>query len=168
MLTLLQTGKRDMVPVVFLDEPGGKFWQPLIQILSRPNAGRRHDFARGSVALQADRHRRRGRRRRFCSFFRVYHSMRYVKNKLVFRLTSSISAELLADINASFRDILVDGQFTVGEAQREEKDEPALIALPRLMFHFNRRSLGRLRQLIDALNRGSVAEADGRQQAAGG
>ena len=29
------------------------------------------------------------------------------------------------------------------------------------MFHFNRRSLGRLRQLIDALNRGSVAISRG-------
>ena len=70
------------------------------------------------------------------NFFRVYHSMRYVKNKLVLRLTSSISPELLADINASFRDILVDGQFTVGEAQREEKDEPALIALAAIDFPF--------------------------------
>ena len=27
VLTLLQTGKRDMVPVVFLDEPDGKYWK---------------------------------------------------------------------------------------------------------------------------------------------
>jgi hypothetical protein len=35
-----------------------------------------------------------------------------------------------------------------GEAPR-----PELAALTRLTFHFNRRSLGRLRQLIDAINR---------------
>ena len=29
VLTLLQTGKRDMVPVVLLDAPGGQFWQRL-------------------------------------------------------------------------------------------------------------------------------------------
>jgi hypothetical protein len=89
-------------------------------------------------------------------FFRVFHSMRYVKNKLVFRLQTAISDELLADINDNFRDILTDGQFTVDTAQREERDEPALIALPRLIFQFNRRSLGRLRQLIDAINRGNI------------
>jgi len=162
VLTLLQTGKRDMVPVVFVDEPGGKFWQPLIQffhdrmladgMISPEDLSLYRVTDSADVAVQEILH-----------FFRIYHSMRYVKNKLVFRLTSSISAELLTDINASFRDILVDGQFTVGEAQREEKDEPALIALPRLIFHFNRRSLGRLRQLIDALNRGSVEPVDGRR-----
>ncbi len=67
-----------------------------------------------------------------------------------------ISDELLADINAEFKDILTDGGFTQTEAQKEERDEPALIAMPRLIFHFNRRSLGRLRQLIDAINRGSI------------
>jgi hypothetical protein len=89
-------------------------------------------------------------------FFRVYHSMRYVKNKLVFRLHHAISDGLLADLNDHFADILVEGDFTQGGPLREEKDEPALLALPRLMFQFNRRSLGRLRQLIDAINRGSV------------
>ena len=45
VLTLLQTGKRDMVPVVFLDAPGGDFWQPLRAIRPRPAAGPRHDLA---------------------------------------------------------------------------------------------------------------------------
>ena len=90
--------------------------------------------------------------------------MRYVKNKLVLRPARARSARNCWPISTtSFRDILVDGQFTVGEAQREEKDEPALIALPRLIFHFNRRSLGRLRQLIDALNNGAVDKVGGRR-----
>jgi hypothetical protein len=64
----------------------------------------------------------------------------------------------LDNINAEFSDILVDGQFTVGAALPDEKDEPQLSPLPRLIFRFNRRSLGRLRQLIDALNRGAVTK----------
>src|SRR5262249_54391910 len=94
-------------------------------------------------------------------FFRVYHSMRYVKNKLVFRLHEPLCEALLAEINANFRDILVEGQFIQVERLREEKDEPALIALPRLIFQFNRRSLGRLRQLIDAINVGRVTPRTG-------
>ena len=90
-------------------------------------------------------------------FYRVYHSMRYVKNKLVVRLSHAPSEELLDEINAHFSDILVDGKFTVSEALPDEKDEPQLSPLPRLVFQFNRRSLGRLRLLIDALNRGSLA-----------
>jgi uncharacterized protein (TIGR00730 family) len=157
VLTLLQTGKRDMVPIVFVDEPGGKFWQPLIEFFyTRLEADgmispEDHSLYKltDSVPAAVDE---------ILQFFKIYHSMRYVKNKLVLRLTNPISSELLAEINQNFRDILVDGDFTVGDALKEEKDEPALIALPRLIFKFNRRSLGRLRQLIDAINRGSVAK----------
>jgi hypothetical protein len=74
---------------------------------------------------------------------------------LVFRLTQKPSDELIERVNTHFADILVDGKFTASEALADERDEPALIALPRLVFHFNRRSLGRLRQLVDFINRES-------------
>lgn len=155
VLTLLQTGKRDMVPVVFVDEAGGKFWQPLIEFFqSRLLADGMISPEDQSLYKLTDSVE--AAVEEIQQFFRVFHSMRYVKNKLVFRLHEPIGEELLADLNENFRDILVEGQFTIGGPLREEKDEPALIALPRLIFQFNRRSLGRLRQLIDAINRGSV------------
>ena len=79
-----------------------------------------------------------------------------MKNKLVFRLKQAPSPELLAEINEHFADILSGGQFTVS-APLSGEDEPELALLPRLVFRFNRRSLGRLRQLIDVLNRGTLA-----------
>src|SRR5690606_12834797 len=86
-------------------------------------------------------------------FFRVYHSMRYVKSKLVFRLHSPLTPAFLDQVNQSFSDILTHGRFEQSGPLREEKDEPELADLPRLVFAFDRRSLGRLRQLIDAINR---------------
>jgi uncharacterized protein (TIGR00730 family) len=155
VLTLLQTGKRDMVPVVFLDEPGGKFWQPFMEFIKdRLLADKMispEDLSLYKLTDSVD-----VAVNEIVQFFRVYHSMRYVKNKLVIRLHDAISDELLRDINENFRDILVDGEFAFSGPLREERDEPALVALPRLVFQFNRRSLGRLRQLIDCLNRGSV------------
>ncbi len=82
--------------------------------------------------------------------------MRYVKNKLVFRLKEAPTPELVAAINDEFADIVNGGEFIVGGPLREEKDEPDLAAHARLVFRFNRRSLGRLRQLIDVINRGSI------------
>ena len=93
-------------------------------------------------------------------FYRVYHSMRYVRNKLVLRLQTAPSEDQLAEINENFRDVLTEGDFQLGGPLSEEKQEPELSHLPRLIFRFNRRSLGRLRQLIDVLN-------ESRQQAAG-
>lgn len=150
VLTLLQTGKRDMVPVVFLEEPGGSFWHDWDEFVRRRLLGGRlispEDLSlykltdRIDVAVEE-----------ILRFYRVYHSMRYVRNKLVLRLQTAPSEQQLAEINGQFADILTEGQFQVGGPLVEE-DEPELANLARLVFRFNRRNLGRLRQLIDFLN----------------
>ncbi|MEZ6090689.1 MAG: hypothetical protein R3C05_22255 [Pirellulaceae bacterium] len=85
-------------------------------------------------------------------FYRVYHSMRYVSKKLVLRLQKPLSPEKLKAVNSQFADILVQGTFKQTDALPEEQSEVELADLPRLVFHFNRRSLARLRMLIDFLN----------------
>ncbi len=157
VITLLQTGKRDMVPVVFLDEPGGSFWSDCLDFVKRRLLG--HGMiSPEDMSLFKLTDRVEDAVRELHQFYRVYHSMRYSRNKLALRLNKVIRPELLAEINENFSDILSDGQFTLSEALADERDEPQLSALPRLVFQFNRRSLGRLRQLIDCLNRGWVKE----------
>ena len=60
---------------------------------------------------------------------------------------------LLERIRTEFADILDGGTFEQVEALPEEANDPHLAALPRLRFRFDRRSLGRLRMLIDTINR---------------
>ena len=84
--------------------------------------------------------------------------MRYVHDRLVLRLEEEVSSEFLAEINECFMDLLVEGKFEVSAALPEEKNEVDLKDLPRLVFHFNRRSHGRLRQLINCLNQRSIAD----------
>ncbi len=154
VLTLLQTGKRDLVPVVFLDEPGGTFWSQFQDFVKRKLLGGAmispEDLSLYKLTDNVDE-----AVHEILDFFKNFTSMRYVKNKLVFRLKEAPSAELLAAINAEFPDILSGGQFTLSDPLPGE-DEPELAALPRLVFRFNRRSLGRLRQLVDVLNRGAI------------
>jgi uncharacterized protein (TIGR00730 family) len=155
VLTLLQTGKRDMVPVVFLDAPGGTFWTEFQQYVERKLLGQGM-ISPDDLSLYCLTDNVETAVGEILQFFKVYQSMRYVKNKLVLRLKEAPTPELLAAINVEFADIVNGGEFTVGGPLGEEKDEPDLAALPRLIFRFNRRSLGRLRQLIDALNRGRI------------
>ncbi len=153
VLTLLQTGKRDLVPVVFLDAPGGSFWRAFHQyvlehlldqkMISPEDLYLYKLTDRVDVAVDE-----------ILRFYRVYHSMRYVRNRLVLRLLAAPSGELLESIRAQFTDIVQEGTFEVSRALPEERDEPDLAELPRLVFRFNRRSLGRLRLLIDWLNCG--------------
>ena len=155
VLTLLQTGKRDMVPVVLLDAPGGTYWSQLDGFIrSALLDGGMISPEDLSLYLLTDDCQTAVDE--VIGFFRVYHSMRYVRRKLVLRLSQPISEPLLADINEAFADILEAGSFLQRSALPEERDEPELADLPRLVFQFNRRNHGRLRQLIDCLNGGSA------------
>jgi len=154
VLTLLQTGKHDMMPVVLLDQPGGDYWADFDQFVRRhllePGMIGPEDLSLYRLTDCLD-----DAVQEILAFYRVYHSMRYVRTNLVFRLQQSPSEELMAEINDRFRDILSEGRFTISEPLPEEREEKELAALPRLVFRFNRRSYGRLRQLIDCINAGA-------------
>jgi hypothetical protein len=145
-----------MLPVVFLDQPGGDFWKPFEHFVNDRLLDRGmispEDLSLYKMTDNVD-----VAVNEILQFFRVYHSMRYVKNRLVIRLTQRPTPELIERLNTEFRDILTEGKFEVSDALPEEREEPSLVALPRLVFRFNRRNLGRLRQLIDCINRGYVA-----------
>ena len=153
VLTLLQTGKRDLMPLVLIDEPGGKYWlswQRYVQnhllkrgMVSPPDRSLYHITDDVNVAVEE-----------ILKFYSVYHSMRYVGDRLVLRLKRAPSEELLEEIRSEFPDILVDGTFELSSALPNELNEHYLRELPRLVFQFDRKSLGRLRQLIDKINRG--------------
>ncbi len=151
ILTLIQTGKSNPLPVVCVDRPGGDYWRAwdgYIRdvLLARglispedPSLYRITDCLDVAVA-------------EITGFYRNYHSSRYVGDRLVMRLQQAPTGEQLDRLNAQYRDILMDGAMTVSPALPEETNDHAIAHLPRLVLHFNRRDIGRLRQLIDTLN----------------
>ncbi|WP_428307140.1 TIGR00730 family Rossman fold protein [Lacipirellula sp.] len=151
VLTLLQTGKRDMVPVILLDEPGGTYWKDFHAFVDKHLWGERMishvDFRLYKVFDTVEE-----TVGEIMQFYRVFHSMRFVRKELVFRLQHKLPEETLAEINRDFTDLLAKGEFVQREAFKEEADDYSLSTLPRLAFHFNRRNYGRLRVLIDLIN----------------
>ena len=105
VLTLLQTGKRDMMPVVLLDEPGGDYWAAFDQFVRRQLLDRGMIGAE-DLSLYRLTDRVEEAVDEILRFYRVYHSMRYVRTNLVFRLQQPPSEALLDEINDRFRDIL--------------------------------------------------------------
>ncbi|MGM0486883.1 MAG: LOG family protein [Planctomycetota bacterium] len=152
ILTLLQTGKRDMVPLVLLDEPGGTYWHELHEFIDTQLVQRRM-IGPDDLSLYRITHDAQQCVDEIMQFYRVYHSMRYVHENLVLRVQHELPPTVLRDINRRYSDILVNGHFTLSKPLPEERNEPELKELPRLVFHFDRQSLGRLRQLIDHINR---------------
>jgi hypothetical protein len=151
VLTLLQTGKQTLVPMVLVDEPGGTYWKNVEKFFRQQLLGD-HWISPEDVHLYKVTDNNDEAIREVLQFYRVYHSMRYVDDTLVMRLTSRLSPEKLDKLNADFSDILVSGSIEQVGMLPDEAGEPELAELPRLKLHFNRRNLGRLRQLIDAVN----------------
>lgn len=156
-LTLLQTGKQTMLPVVFLDPPGGSYYRELSHFIDRQmlEGGM---ISAEDVRLYHVTDSVSDAVEEILGFYRVFHSMRYVRRRLVFRLNEPLSEEVLDEVNARFADILVEGKFEQVPALSEEQEESELDELPRLMFHFDRRNVGRLRILIDFINRPDQGE----------
>src|SRR5947208_1946786 len=149
-LTLVQTGKSHIFPIVMVDEPGGTYWKLWQQFIETALLGRgyispadRHLFRVTDSVEEAVREVTR--------FYRVYHSMRYVRGDLVLRLRTPLSDRVLGEIRWSFADLLTGGTFEQTDALPEEANEPSLASLPRLKFRFDRHAIGRLRQLIDLI-----------------
>jgi uncharacterized protein (TIGR00730 family) len=149
-LTLIQTGKSHIFPLVLVDEPGGTYWE-------RWRAFVEEDLLERGYISPEDRafykitDSVQEAVEEVTRFYRTYHSMRYVRQDLVLRLQQAPSETTLAAITRDFADIAPAG-FTVCAALPQEANEPSLADLPRLRFRFTRHRMGRLRQLIDALN----------------
>lgn len=150
-LTLVQTGKRDPMPIVLVDEPGGTYWKAwhrfVIDELLRRELVSEEDLALFKVTDRVDE-----AVQEIIGFYSVYNSMRYIHDRLVLRLNREPSDVLVERLNQEFSDIVEEGRITKAAVHRLESDDEHLKALPRLTFMFNRRNFGRLRQLIDVLN----------------
>lgn len=151
VLTLLQTGKRDMVPVVLIDPPGQTYWQDFHHFVQR-NLLADKMISPDDLSLYKMTHDPLEAVDEILRFFQNYHSMRYVDDRLVLRLLKAPTDSLMQQLQEDFGDLLAEGDFQVCKALDQEQDQPDLADLPRLAFRFNRRSLGRLRQLIDTIN----------------
>jgi uncharacterized protein (TIGR00730 family) len=152
VLTLVQTGKSHLFPIVMVDEPGGDYWKRWQQFVEDVLVARRMvsptDLALFKVTDSAD-----AAVAEVQNFYRVYHSMRYVNGDLVLRLQRPLPEPLFERIRVEFADIIEAGTFEQTSALPAEANDPHLAALPRLRFRFDRQSLGRLRMLIDVINR---------------
>jgi uncharacterized protein (TIGR00730 family) len=151
LLTLIQTGKSDMHPIVLIEAPGTGYWQQWLDFVA--DGPLRHGMIFPEdldLLLHTDSLEEAANE--ILQFYANYHSQRFVRGQLVLRLHHTPDADQLEEINDLFGDILVDGRIEAVEATDEEIEDRDHVDLARLQLHFNRRSLGRLRSLIDHLN----------------
>jgi uncharacterized protein (TIGR00730 family) len=151
LLTLVQTGKSDLHPVVLLEPPGGTYWAEWRAFVQE------HLARRGLISLD-DMHLLRqtddvgAAVREVVGFYRNYQSQRYVDGRLVLRLRRAPGEVELARLSGKFADILESGTFEVVPPLPAEVADDDALDCKRIAFSFNRRSYGRLRAFVNELN----------------
>lgn len=150
-LTLMQTGKSRLMPLVLMDRPGGTYWKTWdknvrehllrAQLISPDDLHLYHATDSADEAVKI-----------ITRFYRNYHSMRFVKEMLVIRLKNAPSESAIQGLNEDFADIMAGEKIHTIAATQDERDDHDEVDLPRIAFGFDRRHYGRLRQLLDVLN----------------
>ncbi len=150
-LTLMQTGKAQLVPLVLVDRPRGNFWKTwdrgVREHLLRKKLISPEDLGFYQVTDDVEQ-----AAEWITRFYRNYHSSRFVKERLILRLHRVPPAAALTQLNRDFADIIEGEPFRVILPTAEEREDGDHLELPRVAFGFNRKNYGRLRLLIDALN----------------
>jgi uncharacterized protein (TIGR00730 family) len=151
LITLFQTGKSDLHPIVLLEAEGTDYWGPLIRfitskllamgLISDPDL---YLFLQTTDLDEACQE--------IFKFYSNYHSQRFTAGKLILRLRQAPDDGELSALNEEFADIVVEGEIERTEPNQAEIDDNDALKMERISFYFDRRQFGRLRQLIDRLN----------------
>ncbi|MDK1017997.1 MAG: LOG family protein [Actinomycetota bacterium] len=150
LLTLIQTGKSDLHPIVMIENEGTGYWgawEALCDALVTQGMISASDRNLYMVTTDLDE-----AIEEIMHFYRVYHSQRFVDGILILRLHREVSEQLLADLSTEFSDIIRTGSIDKIPATQDEVDTDDYVDLPRISFDFDLRSYGRLRVLINRLN----------------
>jgi hypothetical protein len=150
-LTLMQTGKSQLMPLVLIDRPGGAYWKTwdkhVREHLLRDELISPEDLCLYQITDDTDQ-----AVKIITRFYRNFHSTRFVKDLFVIRLKHAPSDSALEAMNEDFADINTGAPIKRIEPTPEEVEDNEHVDLPRIAFNFNRKDYGRLRQMIDVLN----------------
>jgi hypothetical protein len=151
-LTLIQTGKNPPIPLVLIDDDKGDYWENWFKFtkdtLLRKGLISGEDFSLFTITRDPQE-----AARVIDDFYRIYHSMRFVRRTMVIRLNRPISANQIETLESEFTGIIEPGShLQLTGPLPEEQDQPDLLELPRLTFEFNHYSYGLLNAFIRRIN----------------
>jgi len=148
MLTLIQTGKGNIIPIVLVEGKDGVYWHHW-EIYVKKNLFQNHMVSPDDKNLYYIAPSVRHAIDHIEKFYHNYHSSRYVRDLFVIRLKRELTDEQVEDLNRKYSKLLESKRFIMSDPLPGEDDH---LELPRLVFHHTRRDYGLLRALIDEIN----------------
>lgn len=150
-LTLMQTGKSPIVPIVFIDRPNGHYWETWRRFLD-------NDLLEKGLVSPSDfnlfyiTHDVEDAAREICDFYRNFHSYRWVRQQMVIRIQHKLTDAALQKLNDEFSSITTEGQIIQTRHLPEEAEDVHLHHFHRIVLTPDKRDFGMLRMLLNAIN----------------
>ena len=149
-ITLMQTGKSTLFPVILLDPPGETFWSRWVHFISKEllaaglispedmsllYVSKSPEDALSAIEL----------------FYRRFHSYYFTGEKICIRLMQTLGEETMEWIRQNYTDLMPAGDLE--QVASDAVDPESLLAsLPRLRFTLRGGAYARLRELIGTIN----------------
>ncbi len=149
-ITLIQTGKSTIFPIVLLDPPGKTFWDRWFAFIQAEllDAGL---ISPADMRLLYVSKNEEDAMRHIEHFYRRFHSYYFDDDLLTIRVMELPESARLSAMRKEFADIMPLGDLSAREDDTDDH-EPMLATLPRLRFTLKRGDYARLRELIDYIN----------------
>jgi len=147
-LVLIQTGRSNVLPVILLEGEDGVYWDHW-KTYVRKNLLENGWINEEDTGLYYEAKSPEDAVAHVLRFYHAYHSSRYVKEKLVLRVTRRPTEEEMANLNDEFAALVKEGAIEVTGPLEGETDH---LDLPRLTFTHTRYHFGLVRALIDRIN----------------
>jgi uncharacterized protein (TIGR00730 family) len=152
VLTLLQTGKNNPRPLVFVDTLFGTYWKSWLKFI-KDGMMKKGLLYKDDLNLFKVVNSVRDAVNEIETFYRVYNSLRYVGDFTIIRLNKELSPAQIEKLNKRYKDILVSGKIEPCKPSPEETKTRDKVDLFRLTMKFDRMSYGRLTALIREINK---------------
>lgn len=151
LLTLVQTGKSPVVPIILMDVENNPYWDGWLDFVeSRMVKG--GYISESDLSLIEHTNSAEKAIQIISKFYSNFHSSRWIGDTLYIRTQKELPDECIKVLNSDFKDICLSGSYDRSNAHTYEQDEPDLNDMHRISFKFNGRDCGRLREVINLIN----------------
>lgn len=147
-LTLVQTGKASMIPIVLMEGAGTSYWRQFDEFV-RDKLLQRGLISEEDLSLYHIADSAQEATDHILKFYRNYHSSRYVRDDLIIRLRNRLCESDVDRLTDEFRGVIKKGRIVQCGPYDVEEDH---LDLPRLAFTHTRHRFGLIRRLIDRIN----------------
>ncbi len=151
VFTLIQTGKTSPKPLILIDDQDG-YWEQFFDFVKESLLVKGfisgEDFSIFTITKSVDE-----AVAVIENFYRTFHSLRFIDNRLVIRLNKPLAPDQIAILEDEFSELIREGdRIRCCGLFPEENDEPDLADLPRISLLFDHHYYGLLLAFIHRIN----------------